>query len=190
MSFESPNTPESSEYLDVVMPNEVFRELMDYIDKIGRGEFSLNALFKDKDDYEAERITHERMLKHGLKSSLPPERIRKFFSDFYQGIIDAGYDGKSDQILVRWVSANSPDDVSSILESGKTNGGKIDDRIGVCMSPLGSKAGDTMAGNIINRRSGVLFVYDGRKLERLSEEEAKTKRWWRLQFDDTWWNRF
>ncbi len=174
MSFETPNTPEKSEYLEVVMPNEVFRELMDYIDEIGRGDFSLNALFKDKDLYEAERMMHERRLEHGFKSSLPPEGIRKFFSDFYQGIIDAGYDGSIKQILVRWVSANSPDGVNSILESGKINGGKIDDRVGVCMSPLGSKADDTMVGNIINRRSGVLFVYDGRKLEKLSEEEAKT----------------
>lgn len=174
MSFESPNTPERREFVESVTPSEVFRDLKDYIREIHHENFSLRTLLKGNAEYEVEKGEDVMKKNAGLITNRPPERVLKFFSDFYQGIIDAGYDGSPEEVLVRWISTGNPDEVNSILESGKVNGGKIDDKIGVCMSPIGSKADDTFADNIEYGSKGVLFVYDGRKLEKLSDEEAKT----------------
>lgn len=77
-------------------------------------------------------------------------------------------------MLIRWVDGRDSDEVSRIIGASSENGGKNDAKGGLNMSPIGSKADDYFASHLMHGNPGVLFLYDKRKMQPLSKEEANS----------------
>lgn len=163
---------EKSKYVHEYLPNEVVSELRRHITEIGSHNFSFVPLFVDHKTYQASKIVDEGRAKLGLKIKVTPESVGNAFSSIYERLIENGFNGSQSDLLIRWVGVRDSNEVSLIMDESEKNGGKIDNKDGLNMSHIGSKADDYFAAHLTNGEYGVLFLYDGRKLESLSNEES------------------
>ena len=173
MSIESySGEAEKSKYVREYLPAEAVAELRRYIVETGHHNFSFTPFLVDSKGYHALKYANERRLKLGHKIKEIPDSVAEHFVRAYQKLIENGFDGNQSNLLIRWVDADDSNDVSSMVDQSDVNGGKIDDKSGLNMSPIGSKADDYFASHLVWGEHGVLFLYDGRKMQLLSDQDA------------------
>lgn len=179
----SDNTVQSTENIE--NQNEIlksnisgadFENLVSYVQQIGHENFSFKNIIIENKIYS--------VLKKIRPDSYPNKiipTVEKFVS-LYEQIKLAGFDGKPDDLLIRWVEVNNDGNdidykklVEDVVTQSQINGGARDkSEKGLNMSTIGSKADDYFANNIMTAGGGVIFLYDGRKLTRLSDDERSS----------------
>ena len=177
MSMDNPKPlrnaegPENEPILALRLRPELRRTLENYA-QIKFTSFSLVGLLQRRDQRQAQKDMEAELLKRGMVSpDNVPDSIADPFSEMYEQIVA----GKNTDIKVRWVSANSEDELQRIVEGAAQNGGKADSLIGLCVDVPGGKGDDTMR-TVLSRGDtrGVLFIYNASKLEPLTQTESRS----------------
>lgn len=109
--------------------------------------------------------------------------ITDFFSELIRELKQKGFDGETKDLSMRTVSGTGikneekAQDVFRIIDEAKINGGKKNDDLpGFCVQELnrGGQGDEFFERQVKGIEPGVLFLYDNRKLEPLTEQEKAT----------------
>jgi hypothetical protein len=182
MSQERPTTIETVPQPLIVerFPDDFRSRMGDYMRGLNRDHktFRLFSIFVSPEEYQLHKKANELR-----KIDDPAMEFAKEFSTAYAKLRDGGFDGAAADVLLRWVGVDHEylDDekvagkLNHIVRESEVNGGMVSKDAGLNMSDRQGRVDKAFKQGIERGESGVLFMYDGRKMDTLQGEEKDSK---------------
>ena len=137
--------------------------------------FNFGSIFLSSEEYQNRKFVDDEYRRRGLSRSDHGLEFAETFAAVYEKIQAAGFDGSPQDILLRWISVDEGAQIEKIIIDSESNGGMIaTTEAGLNMSDRSGRVDKAFSISIRNGQAGVLFIYDGRKMQRLSKKEEDT----------------
>jgi hypothetical protein len=137
-------------------------------------KFGFGHILVTPEQHDAQLFVNASRKEYGMKPTFPNAELAAPFAGMYTELVQNGFDGTVDDLLIRWVSAKDTS-IDTMIEDAKISGGMINvNDAGLNMSDPYGRVDKAFSISVKAGDSGVLFIYDGRKMQRLTQEEAHT----------------
>jgi hypothetical protein len=159
------------------LPSNFRSRIEQYIKNLEKDSrrFSFLSILVSPDEHKSQEFMNEIKARFNKPLDWPGAEFAAEFAKVFEKIQAEGFDGTPDKLLLRWIQLGNEKEIESVIETSEQNGGMIrPNEIGLNMSTRSGRVNQAFRSSMSSNEKGVLFIYDGRKMQNLSPEERNT----------------